>query len=504
MPTFSVIAFDRCLEPTSNGNNDISKTNVNGSPSAKPSDKEHKDRPLDNKKTSRGFISPALYTTPASAPIPSDTVESFNPSPYVVDLKRRGPPIVRDGKGFDRGAKAEGNDGERENGVRNGAKPCDGPVMASAARCETSTPASFSAHSAGLEIVEKASPGYENSAAVKSSADSDGLEFAEKIWPAGKNSASARSSASLEFVKNISTGGRNPASVTCLSSSKSALVREGSIGRQGDGATVSPNSVLREEDDGCSDDFLEAEEWKSIASSSDMEDISAAHQKSLNSNSQLNQSEFFDALEDISTEDAASQGSEPYNTKLQSELETLRENLLVETRKRKQIEETLNHMQNQWQNMGKKFSSAGLSFPSIGTNSLPQDIGLDDIDGIGRQLVVARFVAEAVGRASARAETEQEMKAIVEGKNREIARLHDKIQFYEVVNHEMSRRNQEVIEIARRRRHIRKRRQRFVWTSFAVAATIGTIALVHSYVTGPERSSMISMGSQTDNQRNAS
>jgi len=143
MPTFSVIAFDRCLEPTSNGNNDISKTNVNGSPSAKPSDKEHKDSPLDNKKTSRGFISPALYTTPASAPIPSDTVESFNPSPYVVDLKRRGPPIVRDGKGFDRGAKAEGNDRERENGVRNGGKPCDGPVMASAALCETSTPVSF-------------------------------------------------------------------------------------------------------------------------------------------------------------------------------------------------------------------------------------------------------------------------------------------------------------------------------------------------------------------------
>lgn len=504
MPTFSVIAFDRCLEPTSNSNRDINKSNVNGSAPAKPSDREHKDSTLDNKKTSRGFISPALYATPAAAPIPSDTVESFNPSPYVVDLKRRGPPIMRDGKGSDPGAKAEGNDGESENGVLNGAKPCGGPVMASSALGETSTSVNFSAHLAGLEIVKKASRGCENSAAVKSSADSDGLEFVEKIWPAGKNSASARSSASLEFVKNISTGGRNPASVTCLPSTKSALVREGSIGRQGDVATVSPNSVLREEDDGCSDDFLEAEEWKTIASSSDVEDISAAHQKSLNSNSQLNQSEYFDALEDISPEDAASQGSEPCNTRLQSELKTLRENLLVETTRRKQIEENLNYMRNQWQNIEKKFLSAGLSFPSVRTNSLPQDMGLDYTDEIVRQLLVARFVAEAVGRGSARAEMEQEMKTIVEGKNREIARLHDKIQFYEVVNQEMSRRNQEVIEIARRRRHIRKKRQRFVWTSFAVAATIGTIALVRSYVTGPERSSMISMGNQTDNQRNAS
>jgi len=47
----------------------------------------------------------------------------------------------------------------QENGVRNGAKPYGGPIMASTALCETSTPVSFSAHSTGLEIVEKASPG---------------------------------------------------------------------------------------------------------------------------------------------------------------------------------------------------------------------------------------------------------------------------------------------------------------------------------------------------------
>jgi len=91
---------------------------------------------------------------------------------------------------------------------------------------------------------------------------------------------------------------------------------------------------------------------------------------------------------------------------------------------------------------------------------VPQDMGLDCIDEIGRQLVVARFVAETIGRVSAKSEMELKMKAMVEDKNREIGRLRDKIQFYEVVNHEMSRRNQEVIEIARRRRHTRKKRQK--------------------------------------------
>lgn len=492
MPTFSVIAFDRCLEPTSNANDGINTSNVKGTASAKPSDKEYKDSPSDNKKSSRGFVSPALYATPAAAPIPSDTVESFNPSPYVVDLKRRGPPVMRDDKGFDRGAKAERNEGKRENGVKNGAKSCGGPVMASVALGETSASVNYSAHSAGSEFVEKTSTSCENSA------DSDGLKFVEKTWPGAKNSASVKSSAGLEFAKNISIAGRNPASVTCLPSSKSVLVRESSIGRQGDVATGSPNSVLREEDDGCCDDFLEAEDWKSIASSSDTEDTSAAHKKSSNYNSQTSQSEFFDALEDMSPEDVASQGSEPYNTRLRSELDALKENLLVETRKRKQIEETLNHMQNQWQKMEKKFSSAGLSFPSMRINSVPQGMGLDCIDEIGRQLVVARFVAETIGRVSAKSEMELKMKAMVEDKNREIGRLRDKIQFYEVVNHEMSRRNQEVIEIARRRRHTRKKRQKILWTSFAVAATIGTIALVQSYVTGPERSCMTSPGTQTE------
>lgn len=495
MPTFSVIAFDRCLEPTSNDNNGISKSNVKGPASVKPSGKEYKDSRSDNRKTPRGFISPTLYATPAAAPIPSDTVESFNPSPYVVDLKRRGLPIMRDSKGLDSGAKAEQNEEKRENHVESGVKPCVGPVMASTSLDETSGAASYSADSAGLEFVEKTPTGCESSA---------GLEFVEKTWQGSKSSASVRSSTGLEFVKNISTGGRSPASVTCSSSSKSALARESSIGRQGDGAIGSPNSVLREEDDGCCDDFLEVEEWKSIASSSDMEDISATHQKSLNYYSQSNQSEFYDALEDISPEDVASQGSASNNTRLQTELDALKENLLVETRRRKRVEETLNHMQNQWQKMAKKFSSAGMSFPSMIINSVPQDMGLDCIDEIDRQLVVARYVAEAIGRVSAKAEMEQKMEAMVEAKNHEIGRLRDKIQFYEVVNHEMSRRNQEVIETARRRRHTRKKRQRYLWTSFAVAATIGTLAIVQSYVTGPGRSSMTSLGTKTDSQRIAS
>lgn len=67
------------------------------------------------------------------------------------------------------------------------------------------------------------------------------------------------------------------------------------------------------------------------------------------------------------------------------------------------------------------------------------------MEDLSEQVVVARFIADAVGRVTARAEVETDMDAQIEAKNFEIARLLDRLHYYEVVNHEMSQRNQEAI-----------------------------------------------------------
>lgn len=66
-----------------------------------------------------------------------------------------------------------------------------------------------------------------------------------------------------------------------------------------------------------------------------------------------------------------------------------------------------------------------------------------DVNFEAERLVVAQVVASAVARGAARAELAQEMENVVGEKNREIARLRDKLHYYELVNHEMSQRNQE-------------------------------------------------------------
>lgn len=66
-----------------------------------------------------------------------------------------------------------------------------------------------------------------------------------------------------------------------------------------------------------------------------------------------------------------------------------------------------------------------------------------DSDSQAQRRVVAQVVAYSVARGAARAEVDEEMENVVVEKNREIARLRDKLHYYELVNHEMSQRNQE-------------------------------------------------------------
>ena len=74
------------------------------------------------------------------------------------------------------------------------------------------------------------------------------------------------------------------------------------------------------------------------------------------------------------------------------------------------------------------------------------------------------------------------METKIAAKNFEIARLSDRVQYYEAANREMSQRNQEAIEMSRQQRNIRKKRQKWFWGSVGLAVTLGTAAIAWSYL----------------------
>lgn len=134
-----------------------------------------------------------------------------------------------------------------------------------------------------------------------------------------------------------------------------------------------------------------------------------------------------------------------YEPNIESDLCATRLKLLEEIEKRKTAEDALNMMQCQWQKICSVLSQAGLTLPS--PSDVIGGIQLDNasIEQLSQEVVVTRFVAEAIGKGQARAEAELAAESILESKNQEISRLRDRLRYYEVVNHEMSQRNQEII-----------------------------------------------------------
>ena len=127
---------------------------------------------------------------------------------------------------------------------------------------------------------------------------------------------------------------------------------------------------------------------------------------------------------------------------IEAELREMRLSLLMELEKRKQAEEALDNLRGQWQRLREHLSLVGLTLPSdptVATN------GNHPAEELCQQVNIARFVSGSIGRGIARAEVETEMEAQLEAKNFEIARLLDRLHYYEAVNHEMSQRNQEAV-----------------------------------------------------------
>ncbi|KAJ0468455.1 hypothetical protein HanRHA438_Chr14g0652941 [Helianthus annuus] len=256
----------------------------------------------------------------------------------------------------------------------------------------------------------------------------------------------------------------------------SNIVVNGDLGDE----TISNNDVVAGQDN--LDDFFDPQDSLSVSSSTD-QGSSYGAVRSSNLNSSV--SEFYDAWEELSSES----GSQILSNDVEAELRDIRLSLLTEVDKRKQAEDCINDMKSQWRRVCQQLSLVGLNLPE--DLVMLKDQSEDDLEKeLSRQINVIRFVSNSIGRGVAKAEIEAEMEVQLESKNFEIARLLDRLRYYEAVNHEMSQRNQETIETVRRARQGRKRRQRWFWSSIVAAVTIGSAALAWSYLPSREGSSL--------------
>lgn len=221
------------------------------------------------------------------------------------------------------------------------------------------------------------------------------------------------------------------------------------------------------------DEFLELQESRSMTSNSEMDECSAKPSTPAG--------EYYDAYEEISSDGGSARLSLLRN--IDDELREMRLHLLMEIEKRKHLEEALENLRSHWQNLSQHLSLVGLTLPALSalTAETSEQPNADPAADLCQQVMIARVVAGSIGRACSRAEVEMEMEPQIESKNFEIARLSDRLQYYEAANREMSQRNQEAVEVARQQRHQRKRRQRWIWGSIGLAVTLGASAIAWSY-----------------------
>ncbi|KAG6516684.1 hypothetical protein ZIOFF_027157 [Zingiber officinale] len=225
--------------------------------------------------------------------------------------------------------------------------------------------------------------------------------------------------------------------------------------------------------------------------------VSSYSNNELGRNPSTPSGEYFDAFEEISSDGTSQSSSWKFE-----ELRDLRLNISMEIERCKQAEEATEALQNQWQMLSDHLSSVGLQLPAPSTFPV-DDIEQPDIDpaeDLCQQIVVSHFVADAIERVVSSAEEEMVMEPLIESKNFEIARLQDRLQYYETANREMSQRNRKALELAREQRNMRKRRQRWIWSSIGLAATVIITALAWSY--HPlSRSSSAGEGNATESHR---
>ncbi|KAG9443303.1 hypothetical protein H6P81_014643 [Aristolochia fimbriata] len=419
MPTFSAISLDRLLEPR--GQKSFVKP---------PTPKLEKLRPSDERKPRHGYISPKLYKTPEVTPLP-DSPTSFPPSPYIIDHKRRGPRLIR-----------------------------------SASLNDVAPPQS-----------------HEEKKILDNEVDGDAVPFQcneeKKTLENGDKRDEILEDVAEDISRTVSVSGRHD------DLSTSGLQDGGLESNDLDeifavDSSAKTLTVDSDKEVEC-EDFFDTQESISVHSNADTEDNGGIERLLKH---HLPSGEHGEAFEELSN------GGAFYSARCnatESELREIRINLLMEIEKRKQAEEMLSNMQKQWLKMSQKLSLVGLTLPPSeaifpGVKVEEQSNTISPAEDLSQQVVITRFVANAVGRAASRAEVELEMDSQIAAKNFEINRLSDRLRYYEAVNREMSQRNQQAVEMARRLRHRRKRRQMWFWSAIGLAITLGSSALVWSYL----------------------
>ncbi|KAK4747094.1 hypothetical protein SAY87_026131 [Trapa incisa] len=129
----------------------------------------------------------------------------------------------------------------------------------------------------------------------------------------------------------------------------------------------------------------------------------------------------------------------------------------MEIEKWKKVEEALENMQNCWRRLREQLSLVGFYLTADQTIRTEQ-IGVDSAKELSQQVYTAPFVSKVVGRGIAKAKVEAVMEVQYKTKNFEIARLWDRLHFYEAVNHKMFHRNQEDVKTTRQLKQIQKRK----------------------------------------------
>ena len=130
---------------------------------------------------------------------------------------------------------------------------------------------------------------------------------------------------------------------------------------------------------------------------------------------------------------------------MDDDLREMRLSLLMEIERRTQAEEALEIWQQEWKNLSHHLSLIDLSLPSPSIAYDSDGSSVDPGAELCQQIMVSQLVAAAIARGFARAEVESDMETMIATKNFEIARLSDRVQYYEAANREMSQRNQEAI-----------------------------------------------------------
>ncbi|KAI4981376.1 hypothetical protein ZWY2020_021868 [Hordeum vulgare] len=191
--------------------------------------------------------------------------------------------------------------------------------------------------------------------------------------------------------------------------------------------------------------------------------------------------EFYDAFEEISS-DGATRSSRC----IDDEYREMRLSMLTEIEGRKQAEEVAETWQKEWKKLSHHLSLIALSLPSPTVAENDYDTSADTGAELCQQISVSRT------------EVESEMESVIAAKNFEIARLSDRVQYYEAANREMSQRNQEAIEMSRQQRNKRKIRQKWFWGSVGIAVTLGTAAIAWSYMPASQSQAGDSNGTNTN------